>query len=256
MIFDTHSHYDDESYRDDLDEVMAANKAAGVERIVNIAASMKSCITTIDLTKRYEYVYGAVGVHPEETKDLTDEDMKLIADYCKYDKVVALGEIGLDYYWDEPDRNIQKKWFEAQLEIARKVNLPIVIHSRDAASDTLNIMKDHKAGEIGGVIHCFSYEKEMAREYLNMGFNLGIGGVVTFKNGRKLKEVVEYAPLESLVSETDCPYLAPVPHRGKRNTSANIQLVIEEIARIKNIDVENVTNILWENAHKLYPKVQ
>lgn len=255
MIFDTHAHYDDEAYKEDLVELMAANQEAGVAKIVNVAASMKSCISTIELTHRLPYVYGAVGVHPEETKDLTEADMELIENYCKEEKIVALGEIGLDYYWDEPERSIQKKWFDRQLELARKVKLPVIIHSRDAAADTLDMMKAANAGDIGGVIHCFSYEKEMAREYLNMGFFIGVGGVVTFKNGRKLKEVVEYAPLESIVTETDCPYLAPVPHRGKRNTSANISLVIEEIASIKGMDVEEVSRIVWENAHKLYPRI-
>lgn len=252
MIFDTHAHYDDEAFSEDLEEVFRINKEAGVVRVVNVAASMRSCVTTLELSKKYRHVYAAVGVHPSETGELAEEDMQLLTDYCDADKVVALGEIGLDYYWDEPDREVQKKWFVRQLDIARDKKLPVIIHSRDAAQDTMDIMKAEKAGEIGGVVHCFSYETEMAKQYLDMGFFLGIGGVVTFKNGRKLKEVVEYAPLDMLVTETDCPYLAPVPFRGKRNVSSNIPLVIDEIAAIKGLDRERLEDILWNNALRLY----
>ena len=167
-------------------------------------------------------------------------------------RVVAVGEIGLDYYWDEPDRKIQKKWFSRQLDLAAEMKLPVIIHSRDAAQDTLDMMKAQHAGDIGGVIHCFSYGKEMAREYLNMGFFLGIGGVVTFQNGKKLKEVVEYAPLSSIVLETDCPYLSPVPLRGKRNSSRNLPYVVEMISQIKGVDRETVERETWENALRLY----
>lgn len=252
MIFDTHAHYDDDAYKEDLDDVIQKNKDAGIEKIVNVAASLRSCVTTTELTKKYPHIYGAIGIHPSDTGELVDEDIKLLEQYCDNEKIVAVGEIGLDYYWDEPEREIQKKWFDMQLDLARKVKLPVIIHSRDAAADTLDIMKAKKSEDIGGVIHCFSYGTEMAREYLNMGFYLGIGGVVTFKNGRKLKEVVEYAPIESLVTETDSPYLAPVPYRGKRNTSANIPLVIEEIASIKSMNPVDVEDILWNNALRLY----
>lgn len=252
MIFDTHAHYDDKAFADDLDDVLLQNRQAGIGKIVNVAASMSSCLTTMELAERYDDIYAAVGVHPEETKNLTDADMDLIESYCDNPKVVAVGEIGLDYYWDEPEREIQKKWFECQLELARKVKLPVIIHSRDAAADTFDIMKEHKAEEIGGVIHCFSYEKEMAKKYLDMGLYIGVGGVVTFKNGRKLKEVVEYTPLDRIVTETDCPYLAPVPNRGKRNLSANIPLIIDEIASIKGISVDEVIEVTWNNAHRLY----
>ena len=163
-----------------------------------------------------------------------------------------MGEIGLDYYWEEPAHDIQKKWFEAQMDLARQVKLPVIIHSRDAAKDTLDMMKAAKAGDIGGVVHCFSYTREMAREYLNMGFYLGIGGVVTFKNAKKLKEVVQEIPLEALVLETDSPYLAPVPHRGKRNNSQNLVYVAEEIAALKGVSYEEVVRQTTENAKKLY----
>lgn len=252
MIFETHAHYDDEAFKNDINEVLTTVRAAGVGRIVNVAASMRSCITSMELASAHEDIYAAVGVHPEETKDLTEADIKLLEEYSVNSKVVAIGEIGLDYYWDEPDRGIQKKWFEAQLELARKIKLPVIIHSRDAAQDTLDIMKNHKCEDIGGVIHCFSYGIEMAKQYLDMGFYIGVGGVVTFKNGKKLKEVVEYVPLDRIVTETDSPYLAPTPNRGKRNDSSNIPFIIEEIARIKGISKEEVEDTTWQNAVKLY----
>ena len=252
MIFETHAHYDDEAFKEDIEEVLQNVKDAGIGRIVNVAASMRSCITSMELANTYEDIFAAVGVHPEETKELTDADMKLLEQYSSNKKVVAIGEIGLDYYWDEPERDIQKKWFEAQLELARKVSLPVIIHSRDAAKDTLDIMKNHKCEGIGGVIHCFSYGIEMAKEYLDMGFYIGVGGVVTFKNGKKLKEVVEYVPLDRIVTETDSPYLAPTPNRGKRNDSSNIPYIIEEIARIKGVSTEEVEEATWNNALRLY----
>lgn len=180
--------------------------------------------------------------------------MEWIRDTCIREaaKVRAVGEIGLDYYWEEPEHHVQKKWFVRQLALARELKLPVIIHSRDAARDTLDIMKAEHAEDMGGVIHCFSYGKELAREYLNMGFYLGIGGVVTFRNAKKLKEVAEYAPLERIVLETDCPYLAPVPNRGKRNSSLNLPYVLEMISQLKNVSREDVERVTWENGMKLY----
>ena len=166
--------------------------------------------------------------------------------------MAAVGEIGLDYYWDEPNRSIQKKWFERQIELARQVKLPVIIHSRDAAKDTLDMMKVLKAEEIGGVIHCFSYGVELAREFLNMGFYLGIGGVLTFKNAKKLKEVAEYAPIDRIVLETDCPYMAPTPNRGKRNSSLNLPYVADELAKIKGLTREQIEEITYKNGLELY----
>lgn len=206
----------------------------------------------MNMVDKYPNVYGAIGVHPNETGELDEEGMIWLKEQSSHPKIVAIGEIGLDYYWDEPDREIQKKWFIRQLDLAREVSLPIIIHSRDAAKDTLDIMKAEKSQELGGVIHCFSYGKEMAREYLNMGFYLGIGGVLTFKNAKKLKEVVEYMPMEQLVLETDCPYLAPVPNRGKRNSSLNLTYVVKEISEIKGISEEEVIKITNQNARTMY----
>ena len=208
-------------------------KEQGIGTVVNVGASIASTKTTLALAEAHPFMYAAVGVHPNETAELTDADMKWLESLAENPKVVAIGEIGLDYYWDEPEREIQKHWFSAQLEVAKKTGLPVIIHSRDAAKDTLDIMKVEHNGATGGVIHCFSYGVEMAREYLNMGYYIGIGGVLTFKNAKKLIEVAEYAPLDRIVLETDCPYLAPVPNRGKRNFSGNLPYVVEKLAEIK-----------------------
>lgn len=252
MIFDTHAHYDDEAFDDDREALLGSLASQGIQAVTNVAASLKSCETTLALTEQYPFIYGAIGVHPSETAELDACGMDRMKAWCASEKIRAVGEIGLDYYWEEPEHEIQKKWFAAQLDLAKELKLPVIIHSRDAAKDTLDIMKAEHAEELGGVIHCFSYTKEMAREYLNMGFFLGIGGVLTFKNARKLAETVEYAPLDRLVLETDCPYLAPVPNRGKRNSSLNLTYVADQLAAIKGIDREKVEKITWDNARRLY----
>lgn len=252
MIFDTHAHYDDDAFDEDRDGLLSQLGVAGIERVVNIGASISSCKTTLELMEKYPFVYGALGVHPSETAELTEASFAWLAEQCKHEKCVAVGEIGLDYYWPEPDREIQKKWFVRQLQLAKRLGLPVVIHSRDAAQDTMEIMKEQHAEEIGGVVHCFSYTKETAEVFLKMGFYIGIGGVVTFKNAKKLKEAVEHIPLERIVIETDCPYLAPEPNRGKRNSSLNLPYIIDEIARIKQVDRETVERVTWENGEKLY----
>ena len=208
--------------------------------------------TTLALAEAHPFMYAAVGVHPNETAELTDADMKWLESLAENPKVVAIGEIGLDYYWDEPEREIQKHWFSAQLEVAKKTGLPVIIHSRDAAKDTLDIMKVEHNGATGGVIHCFSYGVEMAREYLNMGYYIGIGGVLTFKNAKKLIEVAEYAPLDRIVLETDCPYLAPVPNRGKRNFSGNLPYVVEKLAEIKGVSAEEIIRETTKNAREMH----
>jgi len=251
-IFETHAHYDDQAFDEDRDAILQELEQKGIQRIVNMGASMRGCVDTLALMDKYPFVYGAIGIHPEECGNMTKEDLKFLRENCKHKKCLAIGEIGLDYYWPEPDHEIQKEWFVRQLELAREVGLPVVIHSRDAAKDTMDLMKAHHGEEIGGVIHCFSYSKEIALEYVKMGFYIGVGGVVTFKNGVKLKEVVEAVPMERIVLETDSPYLAPVPNRGKRNDSGNLLYVAEEIARIKGISVEEVCERTWENACRLY----
>lgn len=252
MIFDTHAHYDDEQFDSDRDQLLASLKSHGIEAVTNVGASLKTSQNVIDLTMRYPFVYGAIGVHPSDILELDESGMAWLKKNSAGPGIVAIGEIGLDYHWDEPDRNSQKYWFDRQLSLAREVKLPVIIHSRDAAKDTLELMKAAAAGEIGGVIHCFSYSAEMAREFLTMGFYLGIGGVVTFKNARKLKEVVEYMPMEQMVLETDCPYLAPVPNRGKRNSSLNLPYVVDEVARLKGLTPGEVIDITAGNARALY----
>ncbi len=252
MIIDTHAHYDDRAFDEDRDAVLKSLEASQVEYVVNVGASLKSSRSTIELTKNYSFIYGAVGVHPDEVGELDLAGLKWLEESARLPKIVAVGEIGLDYYWDKADRQVQKDWFAKQMNLAKKVGLPIIVHSRDAAADTLDVMKAESAKDISGVIHCFSYGVEMAREYLTWDYYLGIGGVVTFKNAKKIKEVIEYMPLSKLLLETDCPYLAPVPYRGKRNTSANLPLVIEAIAEIKNISCEEVEQAAYENAKRFY----
>lgn len=251
-IFDTHAHYDDEAFDQDRDTLLSSLPAQGVAKIVNVGASLASCRKTLDLMDRYDFIYGAIGVHPSETAELNEDHFRWLKEACGHEKCVALGEIGLDYYWNEPKEAIQKEWFVRQMDLARERKLPMVIHSRDAAKDTVDMMKAEKADEIGGVIHCYSYTKETARDFLNMGFYFGIGGVLTFNNAKKLKEAVEYIPLDRIVLETDCPYLAPVPYRGKRNCSLYIAHVIDVMAQIKGISEEEVRRQTWDNAHALY----
>lgn len=252
MIFDTHAHYDNEAFDEDRESLLSGLPGQGIGAVVNIGASISTSENTLELTRKYPFIYGAAGVHPNETGELNDHLIECLREMAEDPKMVAIGEIGLDYYWDEQDRETQKYWFARQLDLARETGLPVVIHSRDAAKDTLDIMKEQKAGDIGGVIHCFSYGVELAREYLNMGFYLGIGGVLTFKNARKLKEVVEYMPTDRLVLETDCPYLSPAPYRGKRNSSLFLTYVVEAVSRIKGISREQVEQITYDNAGRLY----
>ena len=251
MIFDTHAHYDDRQFEEDRAELLGSMQEQGVGMIVDAGSDIASWDKIGQLTEQYSFIYGAIGVHPDEVGELDEEKMQRMEKLLSGEKMVAVGEIGLDYYWDKEKRDLQKKWFIRQLELARRLDLPVIIHSREAAADTMEIMKQHAKG-LDGVIHCFSYSPEQAKEYVKMGFYLGIGGVVTFKNAKKLKEVVQEIPLEALVLETDSPYLAPVPHRGKRNNSQNLVYVAEEIAALKGVSYEEVVRQTTENAKKLY----
>ena len=252
MIFETHAHYDDEAFDKDRDILLSSMQDNKIGFIVNVGASLKSTAASIQLAKQYPFVYAAAGVHPNETAELNEESYAWLREQCLQKKVVAVGEIGLDYYWDEPLREIQKIWFARQLELARDIRKPVIIHSRDAAKDTYDIMSAHNAGEIGGVVHCFSYSAEMAQQYVKMGFYIGVGGVVTFKNGKKLKEVVEAVPIERILLETDSPYLAPEPNRGKRNSSLNIPYIAQKIAEIKGMTYEDVVTVTEKNARQMY----
>lgn len=251
MIFETHAHYDDEAFDGDREQLLSSLKENGIGAVVNVCASVDGLKDTVSLMETYPFVYGAVGVHPDDAEKIDDEILRQIRLLVKHKKTVAVGEIGLDYYWhkEEREHEIQKEMFRAQMDIAREEKLPFMIHSREAAKDTLDIVKEYvKGGMYGGIIHCFSYSREIAREYLDMGLYLGIGGVVTFANAKKLKEVVEYAPLSQIVLETDSPYLAPVPYRGKRNSSLNLPYVVSAIAEIKGVSVEEVEKTTWHNA--------
>lgn len=251
MIFDTHAHYDDEQFEQDREELLASMRNQNVGTIVNVSATLESCRRSIALAEKYPYIYAAVGIHPDEVGALNEEtfaDMKML---FGHKKVVAVGEIGLDYYWDNEPHEVQKKWFVRQLELARELDLPVLIHSRQAASDTLYVMREYAKG-LKGVIHCFSYSKEIAEEYVKMGFYIGIGGVVTFKNAKKLKEVAAAVPIEQILLETDCPYMAPEPYRGKRNQSGYLSYVAEQIGAVKDMSAEEVIEQTEKNARIMY----
>lgn len=251
MIIDTHAHYDDEAFDTDREELLESLQSNGIEKVINVCASIDGLKDTVALMEKYPFVYGAVGVHPDDADKMTQETLDEIRRLSHLDKMVAIGEIGLDYYWhkEKEEHEIQQKMFRAQLDIAREEKMPFMIHSRDAAEDTLNIIREYmNGGMYGGIIHCFSYSKEIAAEYLKMGLYLGIGGVVTFENAKKLKDVVKYAPLSRIVLETDSPYLAPKPNRGKRNSSLNLPYVVRMIAELKGIAEEEVISATRENA--------
>lgn len=255
MIFDTHAHYDDEAFDEDRDAVLSSLNENGVGTVVNICASPASLKRISELTEKYPFLYGAVGIHPDYAGELTEELFEEIFRLADEEKIVAIGEIGLDYYWDVAPHEVQREWFRRQLDLATEKELPVVIHSREATQETLEIMREayqQSGGKLRGVIHCFSGSAEIAKEYTDMGFYIGVGGVVTFKNGKKLKEVVETVPLDKLVIETDCPYLAPVPYRGKRNDSTLLKLVIEEVASLRGMTAEDVECLTEKNAKCLY----
>lgn len=263
MIFETHAHYDDEAFDEDREALLASLSDKGIKRVINVGASIESTKTTLALAENYENVYAAVGVHPSDIEGLNEETYAWLREQTKNPKTVAVGEIGLDYYWDkEADVQArQREWFKRQLELAVESQLPVIIHSRDAAEDTLRILKEHGSWQDGesqacGVIHCYSYSPEMAKEFVKLGYYIGVGGVVTFKNAKKLKETVQEIPLERILLETDCPYMAPEPHRGKRNYSGYIPYVVEKIAELKGVSTEEVERVTWNNAMRLFAKVQ
>lgn len=255
MIFDTHAHYDDEAFDCDRGELLNSLLDNGIGAVVNVGASMRGARATYELMKQYDFVYGAIGIHPDEAGELNGEGMEELRAMLAHEKAVAVGEIGLDYHWNREPHEIQKKWFIEQMRLALACELPIVLHSRDAAQDTFDCILEHHAGKPGfrgGIIHCYSGSVEMAREYVKLGYYIGIGGVVTFKNARVLKEVAADVPLERIVTETDCPYLSPVPRRGERNSSLNLPYIIEEIARIRGLTAKEVEQAAWENALRVY----
>lgn len=250
-IFDTHAHYDSEDYDIDRDEVFKKLKENGVIGILNCASSYDSVRLTDELTKKYDFIYGALGVHPENADELTGERLEIIKEMIKAnDKIVAIGEIGLDYYWEEnPSREIQKNALRAQMNLAKELKMPVVIHDRDAHKDTLDILKEFP--EVNGVVHCFSGSVEFAKECIKLGYYIGFTGVVTFKNSKKIVEVAKEIPVDRMLVETDAPFMAPVPNRGKRNRSDYIKEIIEKIAEIRSINPEELNIQLNTNFFNL-----
>lgn len=251
MIFDTHAHYDDKQFAEDQEILLTSMEAGGVGTIVNASATVESWDKVLELTEKYPFVYGMIGVHPDEVGALNEENFSRMEQLLKAEKIVAVGEIGLDYYWDNESHKVQQTWFIRQLELARKLDMPVNIHSREAAADTFDILKKYGQG-MKAIIHCYSYSKEMAEEYVKMGYLIGVGGVVTFKNAKKLKETVKAIPITNIVLETDCPYLAPEPNRGKRNSSLNLLYVARAVAELKGMTEEEVIRITEANARSFY----
>ncbi|WP_282174171.1 TatD family hydrolase [Cytobacillus firmus] len=252
MFFDTHAHLNAEQYNEDLQEVIDRALSEGISNIVVVGFDRPTIEKAMELTEKYEFIYASVGWHPVDAIDMTEEDLLWIEELSSHPKVVALGEMGLDYYWDKSPKDIQKEVFRKQIRLAKKVKLPIVIHNRDATADIVEILKEEGAGAVGGIMHCFSGSPEIAQECVNMNFYISLGGPVTFKNAKKPKEVADVIPLEKLLIETDCPYLTPHPHRGKRNEPSYVKLVAEQIAEIKGLSTEEVAQATTENAKKLF----
>ncbi len=251
MIFDTHAHYDDIAFDEDRDELIEYMHQNGVDYIVNAGEAVKSSLAGVEMGKKYDFVYSASGIHPEHANETTDSDIVEIEKIAKENKkVVAIGEIGLDYHYEGYDKEKQIDIFKKQLKIAKDLDLPVIIHSRDASQDTFDIIKE--SGVRKGIIHCYSGSAQMAADYVKMGFFIGIGGVLTYKNARKLVEVAEEIDINNIVLETDCPYLAPAPFRGKRNNSLYIQYVAEKMAEIKGISYDEVCKITSENGKKIF----
>jgi TatD DNase family protein len=252
MLFDTHVHLNDKQFSDDLQDVIKRTKAAGVENVVVVGFDRPTISRAMELIEEYDFMYAAVGWHPVDAIDLTEDDLQWIEELSRHPKVVAIGEMGLDYHWDKSPKEIQKEVFRKQIRLAKKVKLPIIIHNREATADIMEILKEENAAEVGGIMHCFSGSAETAKECINMNFYISLGGPVTFKNAKKPKEVAEQIPLDRLLIETDCPYLAPHPFRGKRNEPAYVELVAEQIAELKGLSKEEVAAATTANAKKLF----
>jgi TatD DNase family protein len=252
MLFDTHAHLNDEQYNEDLQEVIERAQNEGVSHMVVVGFDRTTIQRAMELTDKYDFIYACIGWHPVDAIDMTDEDLRWIEELTAHPKVVALGEMGLDYHWDKSPKDIQKQVFRKQIKLAKKVKLPIVIHNREATADIIDILKEEEAEEVGGIMHCFSGSPEVAKECVKMNFYISLGGPVTFKNAKKPKEVAAEIPLDKLLIETDCPYLAPHPYRGKRNEPSYVKLVAEQIAEIKGITFDEVAEVTSQNAKKIF----
>lgn len=253
MLFDSHAHLNDERFEEDREELINSLREKQVDFVVNPGADIESSITSIELAKKYDFIYAAVGVHPHDVGELDETSIDTLRKLAvENEKVVAIGEIGLDYYYDTYPKEVQKEWFKKQIELANELKLPIIIHDRDAHGDTFEIIKNTKSSEIGCVLHCYSGNVELAKEYIKMGCYISIPGTVTFKNNKKTREVVREIPLEYLLIETDSPYMAPEPHRGKRNDPSLVQFVADKIAQEKEISYEEVCRVTKENAKRFF----
>ena len=250
MYFDTHAHYDDKAFDEDRDSLLTALPESGVTLVIDPGCDVKSSRTAIELAARYEHVYAAVGIHPEELGDFTEENLREIARLAGESKCAAIGEIGLDYYWDDTHKTEQKKLFIRQIELALELGKPVIVHDREAHGDSLEIVSCYP--ELRGVFHCFSGSAEMAKELLRRGWYLGFDGPVTYKNARKVLEVLELCPMDRLLLETDSPYLSPVPMRGKRNDSRNLQYIAGKIAEVKGCAAEDIARAAYENGRRLF----
>ncbi|MGG3559936.1 TatD family hydrolase [Peribacillus frigoritolerans] len=252
MLFDTHVHVNAEQFNEDLEDVIDRAKEAGVDNMVVVGFDRPTIIRAMELIETYDFMYAAVGWHPVDAIDMTEDDLQWIEELSNHPKVVAIGEMGLDYHWDKSPKDVQMEVFRKQIRLAKKVGLPIIIHNREATADIVNILKEEEASRVGGIMHCFSGSAETALECINMNFYISLGGPVTFKNAKKPKEVAAAVPLDRLLIETDCPYLAPHPYRGKRNEPSYVKLVAEQIAEIKQLTFEEVSQATTENAKKLF----
>lgn len=252
MLFDTHAHYDDEKFDMDRLQVISKARESGVSYIVNAASDIVSAKKSISLARQFDFIYAAVGVHPHNAADMDDDSINVLASLAAESKVVAIGEIGLDYYYDNSPREMQKYWFAEQIKLARSLKLPIIVHDRDAHEDAMKIIRDENAKDVGGVFHCYSGSIEMAKEVLKNNFYIAIGGAITFKNAKRLIEVARFVPHDRLLIETDCPYMTPEPYRGKRNDSSHVRIIAQKIAGIRGVSLDEMAHITTENAKKLF----
>ena len=250
-LFDTHAHILDDQFKEDLDQVIR-NIYDNMALVVNIGCNLEDCPRTVALAEQYDKLYAAVGLHPEDVKTYTPEGWDMICRLAEHPKVVGIGETGLDYYWDTSTKDAQKVLFEQHIDLAKQLHKPLVIHDREAHGDSLEILKRTNAKEVGGILHAFSGSVEMAMEVIKLGFYIGLGGPVTFKNARKAVEVAQAIPLEYLVIETDCPYMAPVPFRGKRNEPMLVQHTATKIAELRGISVEELIEATYQNGKRIY----
>ena len=250
MYTDSHAHYDFEAFDADRDELLAGLPAAGVDRVINVGAGVMSTYRSVKLARQYDYVYASAGVHPHYVDDMTDTDLETIRKLAADEKCVAVGEIGFDYYYKHSSPESQRKWFELQLEIAKDLSLPVIIHSRDAWRDTLAVLQKHRISR--GVVHCFTDDEEAAEAYAALGLYLGIGGVITFPNAAGVAKAVRAVGISRVLLETDCPYLSPAPNRGKRNDSQNLVHICRKIASLLDISENDVENITTYNASVVF----